>query len=827
VNLARLALLVWCLLSSAYALLCHNPLSWPQMEAGFLPHWGNLFLRGHLAWFLLVAAAAAAFLPRGKRTGFAACGAVGALLLFLHPWAALQSDPRSLAAAFLAWLPLLLWEGLLLVSPEKPVSWEADLPPEEGARVLPALLASALVSCTVFSSVSLLRFGAPDGPAAAALALAWSLQVHAALAVLAFAVWNFVRSLLGWTAAAPRTEAAVCAAGLWLVLALVVERLVLHSMSIHGAPALLYGAVSAAAVAAAVAGWARSQAQRAASPIRSGLDFFTAPLRGLSGRSTAAAALALGLAAALLTAVCAALDWNYLFRTLLAMLTWAGFAGLFFAGATGRPVLRGPAARMRPGTAPTQELREAHGPAVWAAGLLAAAWFAIAVAVLAAPSLALRGQALPRVLDRHADFEPSFRAARQLFSSRRDNASLFAYLKRHTNLPRDTALRPEDMRLSDRPGPGGAHPPHLFLFVVDSLRPDYLGAYAPGAGFTPALDAFAAESVVFRRAFTAYGGTGLAEPSLWSGSLLPHMHFPSPFAPFDNLERLLKMDGYRRWISMGVILKALLEPLPGDRSLDAGAVGDYKFCRTLRELEARLPELGQEPVFVYTQPEDLHISIMNREGRVAYRNDPRFPGRYPPYAERVQAMDACFGRFLAKLKASGRYEDSVVILTADHGDSLGENGFWGHAFALRPEILRIPLIVRLPAALRAGLRWDAEAPSYLIDLVPTLYALLGHGGLRQDRLFGRPLFWKSGDPPPGPRPPQLVASSYGPVYGLLTDGGKRLFVADAVDHSTRCFDVDPPPLGRQIPCAARAEAADGLWLRTVVGELARRFGYER
>ena len=66
----------------------------------------------------------------------------------------------------------------------------------------------------------------------------------------------------------------------------------------------------------------------------------------------------------------------------------------------------------------------------------------------------------------------------------------------------------------------------------------------------------------------------------------------------------------------------------------------------------------------------------------------------------IAALDRCFGRFMDDLKARKLYDDSIIVLTSDHGDAYGEEGRWGHAFYVAPETLRIPLILHVPETLR-------------------------------------------------------------------------------------------------------------------------------
>jgi len=79
-------------------------------------------------------------------------------------------------------------------------------------------------------------------------------------------------------------------------------------------------------------------------------------------------------------------------------------------------------------------------------------------------------------------------------------------------------------------GPAPADPkPLIFLFVIDSLRPDYLRPYNAAVGFPPQIDAFAADSLLFRNAFSRYGGTGLSVSSIWMGAAGPHKQYVQPF----------------------------------------------------------------------------------------------------------------------------------------------------------------------------------------------------------------------------------------------------------------------------------------------------------
>ena len=195
------------------------------------------------------------------------------------------------------------------------------------------------------------------------------------------------------------------------------------------------------------------------------------------------------------------------------------------------------------------------------------------------------------------------------------------------------------------------------------------------------------------------------------------------------------------------------------------------------------------PIFAYTQPQNLHISSITRAGNAAI-DDGDYAGFFAPYASRLKRIDACFDGFIGFLRDSDLYDDSVVVFTSDHGDSLGEEGRWGHAYTIYPEVVRIPLLVHLPPRLAGTVVWDDAAPAFSADITPSLYALLGHGPVIDRPFMGRPLFARTGDELGRyRRPTYLLASSYGAVYGILDDSGRRLFIADGVNYTDYLFDL--------------------------------------
>jgi len=187
-------------------------------------------------------------------------------------------------------------------------------------------------------------------------------------------------------------------------------------------------------------------------------------------------------------------------------------------------------------------------------------------------------------------------------------------------------------------------------------------------------------------------------------------------------------------------------------------------------------------------------------------------------------MDACFGEFIHFLKRSKLYDNSVIIVTSDHGDSLGEMLRWGHSYTMFPEVSRIPLIVRVPERFRERFVVDARAVSLSTDITPTLYALLGHHPADLGPLYGRPLFVPP-DRQPSRRPePLLIASSYGGVYAVLHDNGSRIYIADGVNGRDYAYDLTGE-LPVRIGVTPANREADQQFIRAQVDDIARAYHF--
>ena len=779
----RAAFVAICALTGLYGVFAYVPFTFTQVIQTRLFEPFSRFIDWHSA-FAWAGLAALAF---GERRHLRAVlpgavalmtvAAAAAIACTVRPLARFQSGgPAALGAGAIG-IVLIIWlAGVEAHAVWFRVKWAPRRPDtDDSGRLFAAAILAALFSWALFAVTTIVRGAA----APIREELIWSLLAHLVTFTGAFVAAAVVTGLAGTGDGAARRECAIWWLALTAVVAALIDRVVFAGIAFGGVAAWAIAALFAAAITACWASMALASRAATPRPVESGADLFFAPRGRRSLRLTALRLIVLAVIAVALTTRAAVMDWNYLAQKLIAFAVWAAALSTMYA------------------TLPA--IRRVGATSLLAVACLAPIGFGVVEA--------RRDRA---TADRLAGVNPSFRLVRDaIVPAAGSHSELFAFLGKRTNIAREQEVDPVDVNFVDGLAASAGDKPHVFMFVVDSLRRDYVGAFNPAATFTPRIDAFAKESVAFTNAFTRYGATGLSEPSIWAGSMLVHKQYVTPFGPMNTLEKLLAAERYRQVVSMDSILKVILTPDPGRRELDAGiATKDYDGCRSLVELGQMLRDEGEaaRPLFAYTQPQNLHISSITREGATAPEGE-SYPGFYAPYASRLKRLDGCFGAFIDTLKEIGLYDHSIVVFTADHGDSLGEDGRFGHAYTIFPEILRIPLIVHVPRPLAEAFTPARDSLVFSTDIAPTMYALLGHAPTAAAFPLGRPLFVPKGAPIAARSGDELVASSYGTVYGLIQQAGQRLYIVDAVNFQDYVYDLRAGLIGRRDADPSDAERA--------------------
>ena len=265
----------------------------------------------------------------------------------------------------------------------------------------------------------------------------------------------------------------------------------------------------------------------------------------------------------------------------------------------------------------------------------------------------------------------------------------------------------------------------VVIISVDTLRADHLRAYGYHGVETPAIDALAADSILFQNAYSNVPLTLPSHATLLTG-LLPYetgvrdnMGFRLS-AGHATLAEILRSRSY----ATGAAVSAFV--LRKDRGLAAGfdswddsgqenATRERAGLDSAAALEKWAATVRGRPIFLF-----LHIY----EPHYPYTPPEPYRSRYASslYDGEIAAADAAVGSFVAFLKREGIYDRSILVFLSDHGEGLGEHGEQEHGVFLYREAIHVPLLVKRPGS--AGKGRAVSAPVSLTDVVPTVLSAL-------------------------------------------------------------------------------------------------------
>lgn len=318
--------------------------------------------------------------------------------------------------------------------------------------------------------------------------------------------------------------------------------------------------------------------------------------------------------------------------------------------------------------------------------------------------------------------------------------------------------------------PPGPPPKYVVLWVMDAMRADKIRAFQPGARpETPAFDALAASGVVFRQYYVQGNESQTSHASVWTG-VYPAVHGVrlagvGGRARIDRRFALLAeqlraagfkttavtgngfvndyggyargFDEFRNMMQERGIMNVYL---PGQKVVDAAL--------------ARLDALRADPTYLFLGTVDTHGPYIARQPWIDRYDPGPYDGPFqthgtaadlglirgqmgchkvPPardiqrlraiYESAVSYQDHQLGRFVDQLKAWGIYDQTMIIVTADHGEEMFEESRCGHGASLRETLVRVPLLVHYPARFPGGEIVDEGAEG--VDVMPTVLDAIG------------------------------------------------------------------------------------------------------
>ncbi len=325
---------------------------------------------------------------------------------------------------------------------------------------------------------------------------------------------------------------------------------------------------------------------------------------------------------------------------------------------------------------------------------------------------------------------------------------------------------PNYATLAPRPeGPG----PNVVFVTVDTLRADHLGCYGYPRPTSPFLDALAREGALCKDASAAASWT---KPS--TGTILTGLH-PSRHGALyhgsmlhlpDGKETLAEAFRNRGYVTAGFVANPNLKRVFGfDRGFDVyfdSPVEDtvtlacirgtwfgqllmtmlrHQFnwnyendcARMNEEVLAWLEKNHEQRFFLYLHYIDPHIpydpparyreEFEQEHGAVFFNERKRLVG-IDRYDGEIRYCDEAVSALVGKLRAQGVWENTIFVLTSDHGEEFFEHGVLGHGFSLYQEVVKVPLILRGPNVPVGAV---LDSPVQLLDLPATVLALAGTG----------------------------------------------------------------------------------------------------
>lgn len=296
---------------------------------------------------------------------------------------------------------------------------------------------------------------------------------------------------------------------------------------------------------------------------------------------------------------------------------------------------------------------------------------------------------------------------------------------------------------------------NFIIVSIDTLRPDHLGCYGYTRPTSPAIDSFAADSVRFATAISHGSSTTIAHASIFT-SMIPAIHGATwakkhaISAELPTLAEILSQHGYRTVsYNGGGQVSERFGFSRGFSVYDSWTTPDYEHERLRDRIQSGIDWLKSnrdQKFFMFLHsyevhhpyaPDAEHQRLFNAgysgplvtpiTEKLLYRTNIKQHRMnradrdfvVGSYDAEIRGADQAFAALIEHLKQSGLYDKTVIILTSDHGEEFEERGWIGwHAHTLYDELLRVPLLVKLPQRISAGRTVDQQVRG--IDLMPTI-----------------------------------------------------------------------------------------------------------
>lgn len=344
---------------------------------------------------------------------------------------------------------------------------------------------------------------------------------------------------------------------------------------------------------------------------------------------------------------------------------------------------------------------------------------------------------------------------------------------------------------------------NVLFVLIDTLRPDHLGLYGYERETSPNIDAWSKDAVVFDKVFAHAPNTPRSTPSILIGRYPSRVawdkrykNYSNPIAENQTVFEIFQAGG---WRTEAVSAHWYFERAPGIK--DGVDLWDNRGFLTIKEsnTQSAAPDItprvverlgalagGEKPFFLFVHYFDPH-------GRYMQQKSVRTFGKslMDKYDSEIAFVDHHLQPVFDALKEKGLYENTVVVLTSDHGEAFKEHGFYFHGRTIYDEEIRVPLLIRAPGAEPKRV----PQPVALVDLVPTLAEMVG---LKADNALGHsliPLLYGIGEMVADRLifMEQLPYPNYKThIVGAVSQAGIKV-IRNVTDNVTEIYDLNADP----------------------------------
>ncbi|MHC4572132.1 MAG: sulfatase-like hydrolase/transferase [Planctomycetota bacterium] len=274
---------------------------------------------------------------------------------------------------------------------------------------------------------------------------------------------------------------------------------------------------------------------------------------------------------------------------------------------------------------------------------------------------------------------------------------------------------------------------HILLISIDTCRADYLSCYGYHRKSTPNTDQIAKEGILFANAITPAPITLPAHSSMLTGTIPPYhgVHNNNYYQLGQSnvtLAEILKKHGFK---TAAIVSAFMVDSQFGldqgfdyyndsfDENLKSIGIGERRAEETTHYALKWLEKNYRKTYFLFLHYFDPHIEYDPPE---LFRPKDSENELSALYAGEISYVDHCIGQVIKKLKGLGIYDSTLIIITSDHGEMLGEHGEDTHGYFIYQSSIKVPLIFKLPEKTKSK---NVKELVSLIDIVPTVCGLLG------------------------------------------------------------------------------------------------------